>query len=81
MKTKGWRRKAMEVGQDIYLNLKNHPFTILGFSTDRNTTKIAILQSKEDNRIILFIPVSKISFTTPLEIDLEEYPEVYSMID
>ncbi|WP_227763309.1 hypothetical protein [Zhaonella formicivorans] len=71
----------MEVGQDIYLNLKNHPFTILGFSTDRNTTKIAILQSKEDNRIILFIPVSKISFTTPLEIDLEEYPEVYSMID
>lgn len=71
----------MEIGQKIYINIKNHPFTVLGFSTDRNANKIAILQSKEDSRIILFIPENKINCRGTLEIDLENYPEVYSMSD
>lgn len=72
----------MEVGQKVYLNItiKNHPFTVLGFSTDRQDNKIAILQSQKDSRIILFIPEEKISYKGNLEIDLESYPEVYSMI-
>lgn len=70
----------MKIGQDIYVNLKNHPFSILGFSVDKDATKIAILQSKEDSSIILFIPEEKINSQANLEIDLEIYPEVYSMI-
>lgn len=72
----------MEVGQKVYLNIniKNHPFSVLGFSTDRQANKIAILQSRKDSRIILFIPEDKISYQGTLEIDLENYPEVYSMI-
>ena len=70
----------MRIGQNVYVKLPNQPFTVLGLSTDKNTTKIAILQSVEDSRIILFIPVDRLAGKDIIEIDLEEYPEVYSMI-
>lgn len=70
----------MKTGQKIYVKLPDQIFTVLGFSTDKNTNKIAILQSVEDSRIILFIPEDKLAGKEVVEINLEEYPEVYSMI-
>ena len=70
----------METGQKIYVKLPDQLFTILGFSTARNTDKIALLQSVEDSRIILFIPLDRLVGKEVVEIDLEEYPEVYSTI-
>jgi|GEM_PF-4560842 len=70
----------MQTGQNIYVRLPDQLFTVLGFSVDKNTNKIAILQSVEDSRIILFIPVERLTGKEVVEINLEEYPEVYSMI-
>lgn len=70
----------MQTGQNIYVKLPDQLFTVLGFSVDKNTNKIAILQSVEDSRIILFIPVERLTGKEVVEINLEEYPEVYSMI-
>jgi hypothetical protein len=70
----------MKTGQNVYVKLPDQIFTVLGFSTDKNTNKIAILQSVEDSRIILFIPLERLAGKEVVEINLEEYPEVYSMI-
>lgn len=70
----------MRIGQNVYVKLPNQLFTVLGLSVDKKTNKIAILQSVEDSRIILFLPLERMLGKEIVEIDLNEYPEVYSMI-